>query len=220
MRNKDLTAFLPFTVELLCVIASLFALPSAKAGVTTSTPFETSVLELPFHKGAHEFAFVEGAYISWTQNSFRRPSFNYQLTSLRVGWMLTDVHRTGMLRGNCELLLEAFGGPVFQGPGTEIAGGTLMTRYNFVQPHARIVPWAQIGVGGLYCDAYRRRDQMELGSGFEFNLQGSVGLSYFLSSRWAITGEAGYRHISNADTTSRNAGVNSVGGLAGLGYFF
>ena len=56
--------------------------------------------------------------------------------------------------------------------------------------------------------------------GFEFILHGGLGGHYMLNDQWAVNVEAEYRHISNAELSSRNAGLNSLGGTLGLSYFF
>ena len=50
----------------------------------------------------------------------------------------------------------------------------------------------------------REHPQRLLGSAFEFNLQSSLGLRWMLTDKWALAFEGGYRHISNANTASRN----------------
>jgi opacity protein-like surface antigen len=134
--------------------------------------------------------------------------------------MLTNIKYSGWLRGNYEVLLEGFIGPFYQGPGTLLGGFTIQGRYNFVQPGNRWIPYLQLGLGGLYNDAFHHREQIEIGSGPEFNLQTGAGMIYFLNRNWAVVGEFGYRHISDAETSTRNTGVNSLGGLFGFSYYF
>ena len=93
-------------------------------------------------------------------------------------------------------------------------------RYNFIQPNARLVPYFQIGGGGLYIDSYKDQSQRLIGQAFEFNLQAALGLRYLINDKWAICIEGAYRHISNADLAPRNIGLNSVGGFAGVSYFY
>jgi hypothetical protein len=82
------------------------------------------------------------------------------------------------------------------------------------------VPYIQVGGGMLGNDIYKGGGQREVGQGFEFVLQGGLGLKYLINDRWAASAEGGYRHISNADTASRNEGLNSLGGLMELSYSF
>lgn len=176
--------------------------------------------DFPYEKGTKELQLLDGIFVSWEFSPLRRPSFDYELTCVRLGYMLTDIKYSGWLRGNYEALLEVFGGPFYQGPGTALGGFTFQGRYNFVPEHSPWTVYLQLGAGGLYNDAFHHTEQIEIGSGPEFNLQTGAGFSYFLCKHVALTGEFGYRHISDAETSSRNAGVNSFGGLFGLSYFF
>ena len=124
------------------------------------------------------------------------------------------------MRGNFEFLAEVFGGGVFNGPGNALCGGVLWLRYNWVQPDAWLVPYLQIGAGGLWNDAYHDRSQRAIGEAFEFNLQANLGFRLMLNPRWAIAIEGGYLHVSNAGLANRNMGVDSLGGRVGMSYFF
>jgi hypothetical protein len=55
---------------------------------------------------------------------------------------------------------------------------------------------------------------------FEFNLQGGVGVQWFLKDKIAISLEARYIHLSCASITKPNLGLNGVSGMLGLTYFF
>ena len=173
----------------------------------------------PFDRGTWE---VEGGagYFGSFSTGGARPTINYQLEDIRVGWMYDSPRHSGWLRGNNEFLLEVFGGPVTKGPGNFLAGGSPLWRYNFVQPDARWVPYFQMGAGALGNNIYRGRRQQEVGEGFEFALQGDIGLRYMISDQWSISAEGGYRHISDAGLSTRNEGLNSLGGLMQVSYRF
>jgi lipid A 3-O-deacylase len=194
----------------------------AEAGEAASKEMAKPAMECdyPYDKGTMEVDGLGGAFASVTGTPVGHPAFDYELQALRFGYMLTNVKYSGFLRGNYEFLFEVFGGPVYQGPGKYLAGGAFQLRYNFVQPQAKLVPYAQIGIGALYSDAHTDSKQIELGSPGEFTEQFSLGLDYLLSNHWAFSLEGGFRHISDAGITQRNTGVNSLGGLAGLSYFF
>ena len=134
--------------------------------------------------------------------------------------MLSDPHGSGFLAGNSEFLAEVFGGPIFQGPGDVTAGATLLLRYNFFRPGARVIPYMQVGAGGVYTDISRGKSHGLVSLPVEFNLQGSGGLRFVVNQQWSILVEAGYRHISNASIKLPNRGVDSVGGDLGFGFFF
>jgi len=67
---------------------------------------------------------------------------------------------------------------------------------------------------------YRGLGQREIGEGFEFLLQGGVGVKYLINDQWSVALEGGWRHISNADLAPRNQGLNSLGGLLQVTYRF
>jgi len=149
-----------------------------------------------------------------------RPRFDYALQSLRLGYVVTDLTGGGLFRGDLEFLVEATGGEFFEGPASYLVGGNLLVRWNFVQgPNPKWVPYIQIGGGGLYHDADTDAQDV-LGSNVEAMAVGGLGLRYHLNEKWAIVAEVTYRHISNASTTERNRGLNSVGGQLGVSYFF
>lgn len=178
----------------------------------------TAVEESPFDKGRLELSSASGAYFSVGHDT----TLNYSSTAYRLGVMLSTPEGDGCLRGNCEFLVQLFGGSVFEGPGDYLAGAAVLLRYNFVQPEARWVPYVQLGGGMVYNDIYKNRSQRLIGQAWEFDLEASVGVRYFLSERrrWSVNLEGGYRHVSNADMADRNTGLNSLGAGIGLGLHF
>jgi lipid A 3-O-deacylase len=203
-------------------LAACLALLAAQALAGTEIPSENKVshaLETPFDKGKFELQSNSGAYFSFGDN---RPTLNYSSTAYRLGVMLDTSEGEGAFRGNFELMLQLFGGSVFDGPGNGLGGAAIILRYNFVQPDARWVPYFQIGVGAVYNDIYKDQSQRLIGQDWEFDLEAPLGSRYFLTERrhWSVNLEGGYRHISNADTADRNVGLNSLGAGVGLGANF
>ena len=174
----------------------------------------------PFEKGTRELQIGAGAFFSFHNRSEERPTNNDADISARLGWMLSTPEGDGILRGNHEFLVEAFGGWVFDGPGNGLGGLTLFLRRNFVQPDSRLVPYFQFGAGVLLNDIHEDQRQRRVGQAFEFSLQWGLGLRYLFSERCGVFLEATYRHISNANLADRNFGLNSFGGMAGASYFF
>ncbi|GAB4252347.1 MAG: hypothetical protein OHK005_19590 [Candidatus Methylacidiphilales bacterium] len=149
------------------------------------------------------------------------PHFNYVMTNLRVGWMLnTPSDNAGLLRGNFEAIGELSTSGVFSGFGSVVIGPTFLVRYNFVQPGWKLVPYVQVGAGFVYTDAYETRSQRAIGQAWEFTPQAAVGFRYLINDHWSVNAEGIYHHISNADMSDRNLGINAVGGLVGVSYFF
>src|SRR5690606_4331378 len=94
-------------------------------------------------------------------------------------------------------------------------------RYNFVQPNARFVPFIQIGAGGAYSDAASDDEVQKLiGADWSWELQAAVGFRHFLTERIALTMMIQYQHFSNADREPRNHGLDALGGLVGVSWFF
>ena len=209
------------------VVAALaFTLTSASAlagqVVVEKNPVEKEpvVVESPFAKGRMELQIGVGGYHSFGDASDARPEVVDLGGVVRLGWMLTDVHGDGCFRGNWEFLTEFSGGGIVEGPGDVLLNLTLLLRYNFVKPDSKCVPYFQLGGGGTYSDAHEDPVQRVLGSEFLFNLQAGFGIRYMCSDRCAVFIEANYRHISNADTSDRNYGLNSIGGWIGVSTFF
>ncbi len=201
---------------------SLLTLSTAWAG----TPEPQPAMELraatdrPFAKGALEFQDVSGAYFFFESGRTRRPALDYALNSLRLGVMLYDPNGPGILSGNVEILGELFGGGIFEGPGDVLAGATLIFRYNFVQPQARIIPYLQVGGGGVYTNIDETESRGLISLPVEFNLQANAGVRYMLNDRWSLVVEAAYRHVSNAEIKKPNFGLDNMGGNVGFGFSF
>jgi lipid A 3-O-deacylase len=176
-------------------------------------PFPTQL----FSQGRFETSLISGVMFSPFVYNHPRPTINYMLTGLQLGYMLGDTKGDGWWRGNFELAGEAFGSLVYDGPGDFIAGGTVWLRYNFV-PRAlpRWVPYVQGGVGAESTDITHDI----VGQPFNFNLDLAIGLRYLITSNWALSLEYRYQHISNANMGEHNLGINADGPILGISYFF
>ena len=193
--------------------------PMAHAGTEMKEAKET-VVETPFDKGKIELQVGVGAFTMFQPTQANRPHFTDVDAAIRLGGMLYTPEGEGCLRGNLELMLEAFGAGLVEGPGTGYAGATLVLRYNFVQPSAHWVPYFQIQAGGVYNDIYRNGEQRVFGRSVEFDLGAGFGLRYLCTDRLGLFVEVDYRHVSNAGLADRNLGLNSAGGFAGVSYFY
>jgi len=203
-----------------CALA-LLACASARAGV--EQPVATVAhhnFDDNFSKWSKEFQNVTGAFFFFDRGGNNRPSIDLAVDSLRLGLMLSNPRGSNFLAGNFELLGEAYAGPIFEGPGDVTAGLTLFIRYNFIQPQARVIPYLQIGAGGVYTDISEEKSGGLVSLPVEFNLQSVGGTRIMLNDRWSLVIEAGYRHISNATIHLPNYGIDSVGGNLGFGFFF
>lgn len=201
---------------------TLFACTAAWAG----GPEPHAAMEMrseskgPFAKGTLELEDVSGAFFFFDTGRNNRPAIDYALNSLRLGIMLYDPQGPGLLAGNFEIMGEIFGGGIFDGPGDVLAGSTLIFRYNFVQPQARIIPYLQVGAGGVYTNIDEGESRGLISLPVEFNLQANGGFRYMLNDRWSLILEAAYRHVSNAEIKKPNFGLDNIGGNVGFGFSF
>ena len=180
-------------------------------------PAETFSIDGLFTSRRYEAALTSGVMFSPFGTSRMRPTINYTFTGLQVGYMLGDVKRNGLCRGNFELAGEAFGSAIFQGEGSYISGGTVWLRYNLVpRRFPRLVPYAEAGAGMVSTDI----DRGIVGQPFNFNLDLGLGVRYFVSRNLSLSLEYRYQHISNADLGPKNLGINAGGPILGVSYFF
>jgi hypothetical protein len=148
-------------------------------------------------------------------------AFNYSMHNLRFGWILNEPRWNGHpLDGAVEVIAEISGSAVFEGAGSYLIGPSFHLRYNFTQPDWKIIPYVQIGAGFTFTDAYQDRSQRAIGQELEFTPQSSVGFRYLIDSQWSVDAEFIYHHISNAGLADRNLGINALGGMVGVSYFF
>ncbi len=169
-----------------------------------------------FQSGRFEGSLGAGFFLSPFITHLKLPAVDYTLDELQLGYMLTDIHGPGVLRGNLEGIGEAFGGAIFRGQGNFVSGGTFWLRYNFVPSDCRFVPYAQLGGGVADTDLDRRIE----GENFNFNLGIGAGVRWFLAPRCAVDLECRYQHISNGGLSRRNVGINACGPVLSFSYFF
>ena len=148
------------------------------------------------------------------------PEFDYAPIDVRVGYLVTaPSDRNSLFRGAGEILLDVMVAPVTKGYADIVVGPSILLRYNFVQPNAKLVPYIQGGAGIVYSDAYQTQGQDALGEAVEFILQSGIGVRYMINHRWSLDLEGGFQHISNAGFADRNGGINNVGGTVGFTYY-
>ena len=169
-----------------------------------------------FQEDRWEFSLAAGANHSSVFES-NRTDFDYALASIRFGWMLDSVTGEGWTRGNWEFMMCVEGGGIFGGPGEKILPGpSFYVVYNFVQPGWDIVPYAGFGGGFLWPDS----EVEELGQNFNFTPQGFCGFRYLIHDKWSVNLEFHYHHMSSAGISKRNTGIDGIGGMLGVSYFF
>ncbi|HEY0368882.1 MAG TPA: acyloxyacyl hydrolase [Chthoniobacterales bacterium] len=204
---------------LVAISTILFLLRPAIAGETSVGVTRTDDIDARFDGGRMEVALMAGAAGAPVLGP-GGISYIYTATELRAGWMLYTPHRGSWLSGNFEVFGMVGGGGMLRGFGSYVVTSDLLLRYNFVQPGARIVPYLQAGAGVFYSDISQHHQQEDIGNTIEADLRGGPGVKFLLNAQWSIDTEMYIEHISNAGTSDRNVGINSLGGLIGVSRAF
>lgn len=138
------------------------------------------------------------------------------LGSISYGSMLGNVTGEGhWYRGNFELRGELFGGMEFSPDDEWLIGLTPHLRYNFATG-SRWIPFFDLGAGVTATGI----GPPDLSGTFEFNLQATMGVHWFVRDDLAITADVRYLHISCGGIHDPNLGLNGVTGMLGVTKFF
>jgi hypothetical protein len=135
---------------------------------------------------------------------------------LRFGLILTAPHGPGFLRGRLEYAVEAV--PVFcvfQKGSTAYGGGINPFAFKWaLDTHRSVVPYFEIGGGTLFTNVKTPPGTSQI----NFTTGGALGL-HFLRSKYNISTEVRFMHISNAGMTTLNPGINTIQFRLGFGRF-
>lgn len=135
---------------------------------------------------------------------------------LRYGWILTDSHGPGILRGRFEYALDALPVVMVFQPGGRAYGfgfDPWITKWNF-ETHRRISPYFELGGGGLITTR-----EIPVGEQrFNFTPTAAIGAN-LLRGRYHWSIDFRYFHISDAQLTRYNPGTNTLGIRVGWGVF-
>ena len=165
-------------------------------------------------KGGHEIELWAGGGHSVSGGRGHIGTFN---AGLRYGWILTDPHLPGFLRGRFEYAVDAI--PVFfafQHANTAFGIGfdPLGLKWNF-QRHGHISPYLELTGGALFTN----HDVPPGTNPVNFMDQAALGM-HVLGAKHNVSIELRYMHISNAGLATPNPGVNTVQVRLGFGEFF
>lgn len=135
---------------------------------------------------------------------------------LRYGWILTEPHGPGLLKGQLEYAVDVV--PVFmviQRSGTAYGTGLnpFALKWNFTKPR-RVVPYFELGGGTLFTNVNVPPGTSRI----NFTSSGALGL-HFLRSRYNWSAELRFMHISNASLADLNPGINTLQLRIGFGRF-
>jgi len=168
-----------------------------------------------FQRGAQSFAAEFGAAAGLAAFGSEQ-AHDLALASVSYGRILGPLHgEDHWFRGNLEARLELFGGAQFSPSRAWLVGLTPHLRYIF----ATGTRWTPFVDGGFGVSA-TSISLPDLGSIFEFNVQGGGGVHWFFRDDLALTLEARYLHMSCAGISHPNHGLNSLMGMLGLTWFF
>lgn len=218
MNNK-------FKTIITALIGLTFALNSALAGDTSKELSKNYITDVKtgydanFESLRWEFKTEIGGFHQIMTREFQPETLDYVTANVLFGMMLYSPTGPGILRGNTEFFMGISGGGFVNGPGSYIAPGLLLAlQYNFVQPNSRWVPIVGVNAGTVFVDPKLKNDY--IGSSFNFTWSPYVGLRCFINEKWSAQATFNYNHMSNADTTSNNHGIDGLGGMFGISYFF
>jgi hypothetical protein len=135
---------------------------------------------------------------------------------LRYGWVLTEAHGQGFLRGEFEYAIDAV--PVyaiFQPGGSTYGIGVnpLNLKWNFSR-HGPFVPYVELSGGVLFTT----KEVPAFTSRVNFTPSAAFG-TYLPGKNLAWLVEARYLHISNAGLEPLNPGINTFEVRLGMGKF-
>ncbi len=215
MSSDHSAAALRLRARFVLLLLAVASAASLRAGEVE--PARTDSLD-PARKGAMTLEILAGGYSTAWLPSTRSPKIGLVGSDLRLGVVISDRHGRGWWRGNEEFLIGAFGAGVVRGPGTQLVGGLLGIRHNFLSGSERVVPYFQFTAGLSSNDIYREQRQTQIGGPFEFVTSTEAGVRIRLHRGCALLIEGGYEHISNAHIYRRNDSFNGLGGRVGFAF--
>jgi lipid A 3-O-deacylase len=134
---------------------------------------------------------------------------------LRYGWILTDAHGPGFLKGRFEYALDAVPAYlIFQTTNTAYGVGLnpLNLKWNFAA-RGRVLPYLEL-TGGTLFTTHSVPPQI---SSINFTSGAAIGAHFLGERSWNL--EIRYLHISNAGLERLNPGINTVEVRVGIGKF-
>lgn len=134
----------------------------------------------------------------------------------RLGWVLTDPHGPGFLKGRFEYAVDVV--PVFlvtQRTNTAYGWGVnpFALKWNF-STSEKIVPYVDLGGGTLFTNV----KVPENTSRTNFTTSAALGV-HFVRSKYYWSSEIRFMHISNAGLATPNPGINTIQFRIGFGSF-
>jgi hypothetical protein len=134
----------------------------------------------------------------------------------RFGLILTDERGPGFLRGRLEYAVDVV--PAFviwQKGGAAYGAGVNPFAFKWIfATHRNIAPYVELGGGTLFTNVKTPPGTSRV----NFTSSGAVGL-HFLRSKYNVSTEVRFMHISNAGIADLNPGINTIQFRVGFGLF-
>jgi hypothetical protein len=176
--------------------------------------------ENPLPKGTIEWGLMAGYGLS---NSLGPSRSGIDMVTLmpRLGYVFAEIPEGPPIRGSLSAVVEAVPALVaFEDTQTIYAGGFNLLLHYDVATGTRLVPFLEAGAGILLSTPQSTDPESQFSaSQFNFTLQVAPGLRYLLTPRAALSFEYRFHHISDANTTEHNPGLNSDFFLIGFSIF-
>jgi hypothetical protein len=189
--------------------------PQSSWGESTSLPPDAREI---LKSGTVELG-LSGGYWQAVDFVSHPPSVNRSAAFVlpKIGMIVSDEFRAGLLSGNLELAVEPLFAKFTQPFPAEAAGGSLLVTYNLLS-FGRWAPFWDVGAGILWTNLAPRIPEQS--TPFNFVLETGPGVHYFLTQSLTVTAGVRFHHISNANVGQRNTGLNAVLPYFGFSWFF
>jgi len=172
----------------------------------------TGVPDAPRFEMAVESAYLLGVF--GNPNSYE---IGAEFLTARVRW--GTVNTDSWFRGYNQFYVSAIAEPIFRGVENHYFGLNFGSRYNFVRPGTRFVPYISAGLGLGWIDSHPGIPGAQ-GQDFTFNILTAAGISYKMNDHWKLNAGILYQHLSNGGQTDPNPSLNLLGPQIGLDYSF
>lgn len=183
----------------------------AAAAVVLCAP--TSRAQAGPNSGGHEWQFWTGGGHGTNGNQSGDSVWNL---GGRFGLILTDEHGPGFLRGRLEYAVDVV--PAFviwQKGGAAYGAGVNPFAFKWIlATHRSVAPYVELGGGTLFTNIKAPPGTSHV----NFTSSGAVGL-HFLRSKYNVSTEVRFMHISNAGIADLNPGINTLQFRVGFGLF-
>jgi hypothetical protein len=167
-------------------------------------------------ESAYTFNVIPNPWFATFLDKYRKNYRNYNFLTEIVSarYSVTNPGGPLFLRGNLEMSGGLVRTIIVKGPESYFGGSVLGLRYNFIQPGAKLIPYAELRGGGGLSDS--RGMSHSLQTDFTFTYFLGAGFRYDVNPRCSVTVGVLDQHLSNAWLASPDYGVDSLGVSAGV----